>query len=102
MKGKATIRILMSELKPRYRTNIEIVAKVTESVTGIEATGTGAVTIHETPEKLMFSSGMPSVFKPGLQYTIVVSCCYITRSVRYYENIFIYCLIKHKQIFGRY
>lgn len=64
----------MSELKPRYRTDIELSAKVTESVTGIEAKGTGSVTIHETPEKLTFSSGMPSVFKPGLQYTIVVSC----------------------------
>lgn len=83
----------MSELKPRSRTVIEIDAMVTETVTGIEAKGTGAVTIHETPEKLMFSTGMPSVFKPGLQYTIVVSCCYITRPARNYKNICIYCLI---------
>ncbi|XP_052103778.1 CD109 antigen-like [Mytilus californianus] len=70
--GKATIRVLMSEIVPKLGTYIEVIAKVTEAITGISANDTGNVRIYDTPEKLAFSSSMSSVFKPGLDYTIIL------------------------------
>ncbi|XP_063430935.1 CD109 antigen-like [Mytilus trossulus] len=70
--GKATIRVLMSEIVPKLGTYIEVIAKVTESITGISANDTGNVQIYDTPEKLTFSSSMSSNFKPGLDYTIIL------------------------------
>ncbi|CAC5407215.1 CD109 [Mytilus coruscus] len=70
--GKATIRVLMSEIEPRLGTYIEVIAKVTETITGISANDTVNVQIYDTPEKLTFSSSMSSFFKPGLDYTIIL------------------------------
>ncbi|CAC5407219.1 CD109 [Mytilus coruscus] len=70
--GKATIRVLMSEIVPKLGTYIEVIAKVTEAITGNSANDTGNVIIYDTPEKLSFSSSMSSVFKPGLDYTIII------------------------------
>lgn len=63
----------MSEIVPKLGTYIEVIAKVTESITGISANDTGNVQIYDTPEKLTFSSSMSSHFKPGLDYPIIVS-----------------------------
>ncbi|XP_052071276.1 CD109 antigen-like [Mytilus californianus] len=70
--GKATIRVLMSEIEPKLGTYIEVTAKVTETITGISANDTGNVQIYDTPEKLTFSSSMSSFFKPGLDYSIIL------------------------------
>lgn len=63
----------MSEIVPKLGTYIEVIAKVTESITGISANDTGYVQIYDTPDKLTFSSSMSSNFKPGLDYPIIVS-----------------------------
>ncbi|XP_052103753.1 CD109 antigen-like [Mytilus californianus] len=70
--GKATVRVLMSEIVPKVGTYIEVIANVTEAITGISANDTRNVIIYYTPEKLTFSSSMSSVFKPGLDYTIIL------------------------------
>ncbi|CAC5407218.1 CD109 [Mytilus coruscus] len=70
--GKAAIRVLMSEIVPKVGTYIEVIANVTEAITGISANDTRNVIIYDIPEKLSFSSSMSSVFKPGLDYTIIL------------------------------
>ncbi|XP_052103755.1 CD109 antigen-like [Mytilus californianus] len=72
IKGKATVRVLMSEVAPALGTYIEVIAKVTESITGVSAEDKGSVRIYDTPEKLNFSPRMPSVFKPNMEYAIIL------------------------------
>ncbi|XP_052103757.1 CD109 antigen-like [Mytilus californianus] len=72
IKGKATVRVLMSEVVPTLGTYIEVIAKVTESITGVSAEDKGSVRIYNTPEKLNFSPRMPSVFKPSMKYAIIL------------------------------
>ncbi|CAG2257034.1 CD109 [Mytilus edulis] len=72
IKGKATIRVLMSEVAPTLGTSIEVIAKVKESITGFSAEDKGSVRIYDTPEKLTFSPRMPSVFKPNMEYAIIL------------------------------
>ncbi|XP_052103780.1 CD109 antigen-like [Mytilus californianus] len=72
IKGKATVRVLMSEVAPTLGTSIEVIAKVTESITGVSAEDKGSVQIYDTPEKLNFSPRMPSVFKPNMEYAIIL------------------------------
>ena len=70
--GKADIKILMREVKPRLGTFIPIFAEVTETITGNKANGSGNARIYTYPEKMSFSQNQPRIFKPGLKYTYIV------------------------------
>ncbi|XP_063427674.1 CD109 antigen-like [Mytilus trossulus] len=70
--GKATIKVLMSDVVPKLGTYITVIAKVNETITGISVNDTGDVVIYDTDEELTFSSSMLNVFKPGLYYTIML------------------------------
>ena len=56
-------------------TTLTLVAYVTEELTGKTLNGTGAVKIHDKPEKIEFLSSTPSSFKPGLPFRAYVSEC---------------------------
>lgn len=72
IKGRAKIRVKMSEIAPRFYGNVQVSAEVTEAVTGKMEEGKGRTSIYDTPEKLTFSPTMSNNFKPGLDYNIVL------------------------------
>ncbi|KAK3607704.1 hypothetical protein CHS0354_016728 [Potamilus streckersoni] len=51
-----------------YQT-FEILAVVTETLTGQSANATADITFYDRPEKIQFSDSLPTNFKPGLIYT---------------------------------
>ncbi|ESO92217.1 hypothetical protein LOTGIDRAFT_162872 [Lottia gigantea] len=52
--------------------NVQIVARVTEKVTGKTLNGTGEISIYQSKYKVDFLPITPSTFKPGLPYTAYV------------------------------
>ena len=72
MNGKASIRVLMTEIT-RFGSYINVKAKLVERLTGKSATDSQSTRIFYRREKLTTSSSMSDYFKPGLDYTIIVS-----------------------------
>ncbi|CAC5397368.1 CD109 [Mytilus coruscus] len=70
--GKVDIRISTWDLYPQFGEYFRIFAKVNETVTGKEANDTEDFQFQTNPWKATFSPGIPSTFKPGLSYTIIV------------------------------
>ncbi|XP_063426061.1 uncharacterized protein LOC134709862 [Mytilus trossulus] len=62
----------MSDVVSKLGTYIKVIAKVNETITGISVNNTGNVEIYDRDEELTFSSSMSNVFKPGLDYTIML------------------------------
>ncbi|XP_071158706.1 CD109 antigen-like isoform X2 [Mytilus edulis] len=70
--GKVDVRISTWDLYPQFGENYKIFAKVNETITGKEANDTEYFRFESDPWKARFSPGIPSTFKPGLTYTIIV------------------------------
>ncbi|XP_063425362.1 CD109 antigen-like [Mytilus trossulus] len=70
--GKVDIRISTWDLYPQFGEYYRIFAKVNETVTGKEANDTEDFHFESDQWKARFSPGIPSTFKPGLTYTIIV------------------------------
>lgn len=54
-----------------YTLNVE--ANLTETLTGVVASGTGRARIYEVAEKLEYLPSNPNTFKPSLSFTAYVS-----------------------------
>lgn len=81
MRGKTTIRVLMSEIL-RLGSYIKVKAILSERLTGKKASDTKTIYIRSYPERLIFSDSISSNFKPGLDYTMIVSKDYHVRNIR--------------------
>ncbi|VDI44668.1 Hypothetical predicted protein [Mytilus galloprovincialis] len=70
--GKVDVRISTWDLYPQFGEYYRIFAKVNETVTGKDANDTEDFHFESDPWQARFSPGIPSTFKPGLTYTIIV------------------------------
>ncbi|VDI12906.1 CD109 antigen [Mytilus galloprovincialis] len=70
--GKVDIKIPMWFLYPSFGTSYSLFVKVNETVTGKEANDTTIFQLYTSKTKVVFSQSMPSTFKPGLKYTIMI------------------------------
>ncbi|CAG2193401.1 CD109 [Mytilus edulis] len=70
--GKVDIKIPMWFLYPSFGTSYSLFVKVNETVTGKEANDTTIFQLYTSKTKVVFSQSMPSTFKPGLKYTIML------------------------------
>ncbi|CAG2252277.1 CD109 [Mytilus edulis] len=59
-------------LYPSFGTSYSLFVKVNETVTGKEANDTTIFQLYTSKTKVVFSQSMPSTFKPGLKYTIML------------------------------